>query len=293
VRVAVTAASGRLGHAVIRELTREAGADQVVAVARSPDRMQCAGIEKRAGDYGSLESMTTALRGVHSVVMISAPVVAGTDRLALHRKVIEAARRAGVRSVLYTSVVGSPAAQATFFGPFWQLNRQTEAELRESGVPWIVARNGLYLELDLRHIMAAAAGDGVYTNSGGEGRAPYITIDEIAHACAQLALNPDRCGRIYNITGECLAQGQIVALAGEVFGVDVGYRAISDEACIEKFLRLMPERGEAVARMLTGCFQCMRVGAFEVASDYLAAAGRPVKSVRAMMGDCREKFAQN
>jgi hypothetical protein len=41
--------------------------------------------------------------------------------------------------------------------------------------------------------------------------------------------------------------------------------------------------------MLTGCFQCVRAGAFEVESDYLAAAGRPAKSVREMMEDCREK----
>jgi hypothetical protein len=41
--------------------------------------------------------------------------------------------------------------------------------------------------------------------------------------------------------------------------------------------------------MLTGCFQCIRIGAFDVPSDYEAAAGRPVKSVRAMMEDCRDQ----
>jgi NAD(P)H dehydrogenase (quinone) len=287
VRIAVTAASGRLGHAVLRELAALGSPAQLVAVARSPDRVDLAGIEKRAADYGSVEAMTAALRGVDSVVMISAPAVAGSDRLALHRNVIESARRAGVRSLLYTSVVGKNTAAETLFAPFHRVNRDTEAALRDSGIPWVVARNGLYLELDLRHIVAAASGSGVYANPGGNGRAPYITIDELAYATARLAVSPRHCGRVYNLVGECLTQSELVALANQVFGLSVRYEPMTDDACIANFLRLMPERGETVARMLTGCFQCIRAGAFDVTSDYQAAAGRPAKTVREMMSDCR------
>lgn len=229
--------------------------------------------------------MTAALRGAESVVMISAPAVEGSDRVALHRNCIEAARRAGVRQLLYTSVVGTDAAAGTLFRPFHIVNRETEAAVRDSGLDWIVARNGLYLELDLKHIMAADAGNGVYGNPGGPGRAPYITIEEIAYATARLAASPAHCGRVFNITGECLTQAELISLANQVFGLDVRYETISDEACIEKFRKLMPERGDAVAQMLTGCFQCIRIGAFDVVSDYAAAAGRPPKSVREMMED--------
>jgi NAD(P)H dehydrogenase (quinone) len=285
--IAVTAASGRLGHVVLRELAALRGPAELVAVARDPDRVDVAGIQKRTGDYASVEAMTAALRGVDSVVMISAPAVAGSDRLALHRNVIEAARRAGARSVLYTSVVGKETAADTKFAPFHAVNRDTESALRDSGLPWIIARNGLYLELDLRHIVNAASGSGVYANPGGNGRAPYITIKELAYATARLAANPGHTGRVYNLISECHTQAELVALANEVFGLSVRYGPMTDEACIAHFARLMPERGEAVARMLTGCFQCIRIGAFDVASDYAAAAGRPAKTVREMMSDCR------
>ena len=46
----------------------------------------------------------------------------------------------------------------------------------------------------------------------------------------------------------------------------------------------LPQRGDAVARMLTGCFQSIRAGAFDVPSNYLDAAGRPAKSVKRMLG---------
>ena len=116
----------------------------------------------------------------------------------------------------------------------------------------------------------------MYSNPGGEGRAAYITIDELATATARVALTPgDHQGQTYNLVSECLTQAELVAMANQVFGLNVRYQPISDEASSEKFRRLMPARGEAVARMLTGCFQCIRKGAFDVPSDYAAAAGRP------------------
>ncbi len=285
-QIAVSAASGRLGHAVLVALARDVGPSQLVAVARAPERVFVPGVAKRAGDYASVESMTRALDGIRALVMISAPVVDGTDRLALHRNVIEAARRAGTGTVIFTSVIGSDAAKQTLFAPSHDLNRQTEAALESSGLGWIIARNGLYMELDVAHIVRAGP-DGVYANPAGEGRAPYITIGEIAYALARLAAAPAaHRGRVYNIVGELATQRELVGLVNEVAGLAVRYEAISDEENIARFRRLMPERGEAVARMLTGCFQCMRIGAFEVFSDFETAAGRPAKSLREMMQDC-------
>jgi NAD(P)H dehydrogenase (quinone) len=244
----------------------------------------------RAGDYASVESMRAALAGAGTAVVISAPVKEGTDRLALHANAIAAARAAGVRRVLYTSVVGHDTAADTLFAPFHAVNRRTERALRESGLAWTVLRNGLYLELDVGHIVAAGP-DGVYANPGGAGRAPYITIDEIAFATAKAAFDDGLAGRVLNVTGECLPQSELVRIANETFGLAVRYETMSDEACIAKFRRLMPERGEGVARMLTGCFQCIRTGAFDVPSDYAAAAGRPAKPLREMMEDVRRSRA--
>jgi NAD(P)H dehydrogenase (quinone) len=196
--------------------------------------------------------------------------------------VIAAARNAGVRRVLFTSVIGNGQEMDTFFGATQRVNRQTEADLQASGLEWLIGRNGLYLELDLVQIRKAQE-TGIYSNPAGEGRCPYITIDEIAYAYAKLAADDSQCGQIYNITGETLTQAEIVGLACEVFGVGVRYEVMSDEACIEKFRRLMPERGEAVAHMLTGCFQSIRAGAFNVPSHFREAAGRPAKTVREML----------
>ena len=283
-KIAVTAASGRLGSALLRHLSTLVGTNDVVAVARDPGRVLVTGVEKRAGDYRSEDGMRVALQGIDTVVMISAPVAGGTERIPLHRNVINAASSAGVRRLLFTSVIGNGAEMDTLFGATQQVNRQTEADLKASGLEWLIGRNGLYLELDVVQ-MRKAEETGVYSNPAGAGRCPYLTIDEIAFAFANLAADATQSGHTWNISGETLSQADLLRIACEVFGLHVRYEAMSDEDCIAKFRRLMPERGEAVAHMLTGCFQSIRAGAFDVPSHFKEAAGRPAKSVREMLLD--------
>ena len=232
--------------------------------------------------------MTAALDGCDSVVMISAPVAGGEDRVALHRNVIAAARRAGVRRVVFTSIASESDERSLYF-PTQQINRTAEADLQDSGLAWTVLRNALYLDLDLRHILAAARGSGVYSNPGATGRAPYLTIDELGYGTAHSALASGQDGKILNLTGECLTQQAIVALVNEVFGLAVRYEPNSDEESMERFLRLMPERGPDVARMLTGCFQSMRLGHFDLPSHFAQTAGRLPRTVRQMLEDCRAR----
>ena len=67
-KIAVTAASGRLGFALLRRLSTQIGTGQVVAVARDPSRVLVPGIEKRAGDYQSEDGMRAALKGIDTAV---------------------------------------------------------------------------------------------------------------------------------------------------------------------------------------------------------------------------------
>jgi len=288
--IAVTAATGRLGSATLRALKAELDPKQIIAVARRPEAVTVLGVETRPGDYADKAQMTEAFSAVDTVVMISAPSVVGTDQLSLHQNVIDAAKAAGVRKIVCTSVIGNGKEQKTWFWPTQEMNRLTEDLLKSSGMAWMIARNGLYLELDLHHIVSAQA-NGVYSNSGGDGLCGYITIDEIAHAMARLACADEGEGRVYNIIGETTTQERLVELARETFDLEVKYLPISDD---ENVARLMKDariaaRGEPIARMLTGCFQAMRQGAFDVESDYEAASGRACKSIATMMADLKSE----
>ncbi len=290
--IAVTAASGRLGHALLEKLARASGSSPIVAIARVPEKITTPGISRRSADYTDLTSLVAAFAGVDTAIMISAPVTIGTDRVAMHRNVIQAAKQAGVRKMIYTSVIGNGGETETLFGATQAVNRQAEHDLQEAGLEWIVARNGLYLELDLGHIMLANTRDGVYRNNGGEGRCGYISIDEIAEATANLALDEQCNGETLNIISEVCTQAELVAWANEVFNLNVRYEAISTEENIARFMRdeRIAARGEEVARMLSGCFECIAAGAFDVRPDFERAAGRPAKSIRQQMEEYRGRM---
>jgi NAD(P)H dehydrogenase (quinone) len=286
----VTAASGRLGRATLLATSELTGPDNVVGVARSPDKISVPGIETRRGDYHSIDELTHAFTDIDTVVMISAPV-GPWDRIAMHNNVIDGARQAGVRKLVFTSVIGNDQERDTWFWHSQKINRQTETDVQNSSLEWIIARNGLYLELDLAHIIAAGE-TGSYQNSGGGGRCGYIAINELAFAIAKLAIDDKHNGQIYNLVAESQTQAELISLANRVFGLNIEYQEISDEMNVRRMMADpgIAARGEEVARMLTGCFQCIRNGAFDVASNYESAAGRPAKTTLQMMEEYRRRL---
>jgi NAD(P)H dehydrogenase (quinone) len=288
--IAITAASGRLGRRVMEVLLEEPAGHDIVAVVRNPAQFEFAGVEVRSGDYNSLEQMTAAFAGVDIVLMISAPVVTDMDRVTQHRNVINAALAAGVRKVVFTSVIGNGQEADTMFGETQQINRQAEEDLQVSGLEWINGRSGLYLDLDLMHIKRADSEDGVYRNNGGEGRCGYISIAELGYGFAKLCLSDTCNGQVINLVGSTYTQAELVGMANEVFGLNVRYEPITAAQNVARFMQdeKISARGEGVAKMLTGCFQCIEVGAYDVESHFLQAAGRELPSLKEEMESIRD-----
>ncbi len=284
-KVAVTAATGGLGRLVVEELIKTAGQSNVIAVARDPSKADFPSwnthtVETRKADYASVDDLVTAFAGVDTVVFVSSPVGVG-DRVQLHRNVIEAGKQAGVRKMIYTSVIGNGDELQTLYAPMAQLNRQTEKDLQDSGMEWVVGRNGLYLEFDVAHILNAEA-EGVFRNNGGEGYCCYITRNELARAFAAVALSDHCNGRALNFVGEAYRQEDLVELVNNVAGTAVRYEAIDDDATLAK---IAPVRGEEVAAMLTGCYQAIRNGSFDVASDMEDVIGTCCKPIQFMVAE--------
>lgn len=125
-KIAVTAGSGHLGGAIVRATVERVGQERVVAVARTPQNAKGLGVEVRAGSYDDRNALEEAFVGVDTVLLVSG-MDAPDRRIVQHRNVIEAAKAAGVETMVYTSVQG-PLVDSTF-APIVQSNRQTESWL--------------------------------------------------------------------------------------------------------------------------------------------------------------------
>tara|TARA_R110002126_G_scaffold291758_1_gene456972 strand:- start:13296 stop:14168 length:873 start_codon:yes stop_codon:yes gene_type:complete len=268
---AVTAASGHLGRAIIKALSVKVGADRVIAIARTPEKARDMGVEVRQGDYNDRAGFECALKDVDVVLLVS-----GMDdpdkRIGQHRNVIEAAKTAGVRKIVYTSVQGPD--EGTSFSPVVQSNRRTEQDVRESGLEWIIGRNGIYIEPDIDYIDSYMAA-GEITNCAGDGKCGYTTRDELAHAYAQLIVSDLHNGQTCNLHGESLTQAALADYLNLAFGTSLVYRAVSVEEYKQDRIEAL---GTFIGTVIAGIYTGIRDGAFDNISNYAEAAGRPHQS---------------
>jgi NAD(P)H dehydrogenase (quinone) len=101
--IAVTGATGHLGRLVIKSLKEKAAGEPIVALVRSPEKAGDLGVEARAFDYARPDTLAPALAAVDTLLLISSSEVG--QREAQHRNVIEAAKAAGVKRIVYTSIL--------------------------------------------------------------------------------------------------------------------------------------------------------------------------------------------
>ncbi len=270
-KIAVTAASGQLGGAIAQAVKAQHGVESVVGLARTPENASKLGIEIRPGDYDKPAQLTESLQGVDAVLLVSG-MAAPQDRIQQHRNVITAALKAGVTKMVYTSIQG--LEEGTGFSPVVQSNRQTEADIRESGLEWVIGRNGIYIEPDVEYIENYKA-RGELANCAGDGSCGYTTRPELAYAYAQMLWGPKHNGQTYNLHGERLTQSQLAEYLNQAFGTNLVYRSMSvDEYREDRTNELGPFLGEIIA----GIYHGIRLGAFDAPDDFEAAAGRSHQS---------------
>lgn len=266
--IAVTAASGHLGAAVIRALLDLDKGRPVIGLARTPARATELGVEIRPGDYADPEALKTSLAGVEALLLVSGNG-APDARIPLHRNVIAAARATGVRRIVYTSIQG--ADRGTAFSPVVQSNRQTESDIRDSGLDWVIGRNGIYIEPDVEYLPKYVEA-GEIANCAGEGRCGYTTRPELAHAYAKLLVADGVQGRSFNLHGPLMTQAELAAHLSRVAGTPISYRSMTAE---EYLADRTAELGEFMGTIIAGIYESIRDGALDRPSDYEAAAGRP------------------
>ena len=101
--IGVTGATGQLGRLVINGLKARVPASDIAALARTPAKAKNLGVTVREADYGKPETLDRALAGIDTLLLISSNEIG--RRATQHRNVIEAAKKAGVKWVVYTSLL--------------------------------------------------------------------------------------------------------------------------------------------------------------------------------------------
>ncbi|MDX2432743.1 MAG: SDR family oxidoreductase [Bacteroides sp.] len=277
-KIAVTTASGNLGSTIIKHLVQEIGEENVVGIARTPDKAKHLGVEIRQGDYNSKADFDIALKGIDAVLLVS-----GMDhpdkRIQQHRNVIDAAKENGVKKIVYTSIFGADEGNA--FSPIVASNRQTEEDVRSSGLQWAIGRNGIYIEPDLEYIETYKKEGGII-NCAGDGKCGYTSRQELAYAYFKLLIDNTLLGKTYNLFASPTTQQQLVNAINKAYKLNLAYKSISVE---EYLTERQAALGEFIGTVIGGIYEGIRTGKFNGVSDFSELTKRSHKSLDEMIKD--------
>ncbi|RTE53146.1 SDR family oxidoreductase [Arenibacter aquaticus] len=275
-KIAVTSASGQLGTAIVKQLKKEIGKENVIGIARTPQKAKHLDVEIRKGDYNNRQDFDKALQGVDAVLLVS-----GMDhpqkRIQQHRNVIGAAKQNGVQKIVYTSIVGDE--NKTAFSPVVQSNRATEKDVRASGLEWVIGRNGIYIEPDLEYINNYVK-EGEIRNCAADGRCAYTSREELGCAYAQMLLNTKHNGQVYNLVGEAITQAELAEIINQVYHTNLTYNPISVEAYENERKEAL---GDFIGTIIAGIYEGIKIGLNDVSSDFEKATGRQHKTAFEMI----------
>ena len=218
--IVVTGATGQLGCLVIAALLKKTAASNIVAAVRNVEKAKdiaALGVQVRQADYSQPASWDAALNGADKVLLISSSEIG--QRAQQHRTVIDAAKKAGVKLLAYTSVL---RADTSVLGLAAE-HKETEAMIRASGVPFVLLRNGWYTENYMGSVPSALAHGAVY-GSAGDGRISAASRADYAEAAATVLTAENQVGKVYELAGD--SAFTLTELAAEISrqsGKTIGY----------------------------------------------------------------------
>lgn len=279
---AVTGATGHLGRLVVERLKQKIPAGEIVALVRNPAKATDLGVAVREADYTKPETLQKALAGVDKLLLISASEVG--QRAVQHRNVIEAAKSAGVRQIVYTSLLHADTSPLNLA----EEHRQTEAELKTAGIPHVILRNGWYTENYTGSIGSALAG-GAFIGSAGQGRISSAPRTDFAEVAVAMLTTEGHVGKVYELAGdESYTLADLAAEISKQTGKEISYKNLSeaDYAAALAGFGLPQALAASIASWDMGASQ----GAlFEDGRQLSRLIGRPTTPLAVVVGDALKK----
>lgn len=274
-KILVTGATGKLGSKVVESLLKSIPASELAVSVRNPEKaegLRARGVEVRQGDFDRPETLDNAFTGIDRLLIISADGDNET-RIHQHTNAVQAAERAGVKFIAYTSLANATESKNLMAPP----HVATEAAIIKTGIPYSFLRNNWYLENEIGSIQGAMAG-APWVTSAGEGKVGWALQQDYADAAAAVLVGKGHENTVYELSGPLLTQEELASALGNVFGKEVPVQQVSDG----KYAEIMKGLGlpEFVIPIVVGIQESIRNGSLEIESnDFEKVLGRPVTPI--------------
>ena len=221
-KIAITGATGQLGRVAVEKLKQKTVVGNLVALVRTPEKAADLGIETRVFDYTQPETLATSLKGIDTLFLISGNEIG--QREIQHKNVINAAKNAGVKNIVYTSLLNA-ATSSMALAPE---HAATESALIASGINYTILRNGWYTE-NYAGAIAGAIQAGGFIGSAGDGKISSATREDFAEAAAVVLTTSGHENKIYELAGdEAYTLTDLAAEISKQTGKNIPYKNLAE-----------------------------------------------------------------
>jgi NAD(P)H dehydrogenase (quinone) len=275
-KIGVTGATGQLGRLVMNNLLEKCPAAELVAVVRDSakaDDLTRKGVEVRVANYEDPASLQAAFKGLDKLLLISSSEVG--KRAPQHKNVIDAAKVAGVKHLVYTSAPKATTSSLVLAPE----HKATEEYLAASGVPYSVLRNNWYTE-NYAQTMKMARDTGAVVAATGSGRVASATRSDYAAGAAAVLCGEGHEGKVYEFSGDHAWDfNELAATISEVTGVPCVYKPVQVPDVVAGMVKAGMDEGLAGffaavdANIAEGCLG-------EATSDLSQLIGRPTTPLK-------------
>jgi len=230
----VTGATGHLGTLVMKELLNRVDPKEVAVSVRTVEKAKAyseKGVDVRRGDFEEVELMVDTFKGVERLLIISTDGDNAT-RIRQHTNAIEAAKKAGVQFIVYTSLAN--AEQSNLF--LAEVHQKSEAAIKNSGITYAILRNNWYLENEVSSVQGVLSG-APWVTSAKDGKVGWALREDYALAAATVLVEEEKHdNKIYELSGDLHTQEEIANEVGKILSKDIEVLHVDDKT-YEKIMR--------------------------------------------------------
>ena len=194
-KTGVTGATGQLGRLVVEKLKEKGLSSSIVALVRNTEKAAELAVEAREFDYNNPAKLVDALKGIEKLILISGNELG--KRAEQHANVIEAAKKAGVKWVVYTSLLHADTSSLSLAPEHYA----TEKALQASGLTYTILRNGWYTE-NYTGSVAGAVAAGAFIGSAGDGKISSAARADFADAAVAVVTSAGHENKVYELAGD-------------------------------------------------------------------------------------------